>query len=96
MNWIDKKMLEDFEGNKSKSDIWFAWYPVRLGALGTGRLIWFKKVWRNKCCGITIYQLIHQETYMDWPSAFTAVGIAASIAWVFVTAIKSQFNLFLR
>jgi hypothetical protein len=24
--------------------IWFAWYPVRLGAWGTGRWAWFERV----------------------------------------------------
>lgn len=42
--------------NPSESDIWFAWFPVRLGALSTGRWIWLKKVWRNKCAGVIIYQ----------------------------------------
>lgn len=40
----------------NKENIWFAWYPVRLGALGTGRLVWLKRVWRNECMGVTIYQ----------------------------------------
>jgi hypothetical protein len=42
--------------NPSRSDTWFAWYPVRVGALGTGRFVWLRRVWRNKCCGVTIYQ----------------------------------------
>ena len=41
---------------KSTSDTWFAWFPVRLGALGTGRWAWLQNVWRNKCCGVAIYQ----------------------------------------
>lgn len=28
------------------TDTWFAWYPVRTGALGTGRWIWLRRVWR--------------------------------------------------
>jgi len=39
-----------------KSDIWFAWRPVRLGALGTGRIVWLRRVWRNRCAGVSIYQ----------------------------------------
>jgi hypothetical protein len=40
----------------SASDTWFAWHPVRLGALGTGRLAWMRRLWRNRCLGVTIYQ----------------------------------------
>lgn len=38
----------------STTDTWFAWRPVRLGALGTGR--WLRRVWRNRCMGAAIYQ----------------------------------------
>lgn len=41
---------------RSVSDVWFAWYPVRLGALGTDRIVWLRRVWRNRCMGCTIYQ----------------------------------------
>jgi hypothetical protein len=41
---------------RSVHDEWFAWRPVRLGALGTGRLVWFRRLWRNQCAGVTIYQ----------------------------------------
>lgn len=40
----------------SITDMWFAWYPVRLGAPGTGQLVWLRTVWRNRCFGVTIYQ----------------------------------------
>jgi len=40
----------------NEEDIWFAWRPVRSGALGTGRWLWLQKVWRNRCMGATIYQ----------------------------------------
>ena len=40
----------------SKSDVWFAWFPVSLGAFGMGDIVWLKKVWRNRCMGATIYQ----------------------------------------
>jgi len=40
----------------SQSEIWFAWHPVFTGALGTGKLVWLKRVWRNRCMGVTIYQ----------------------------------------
>lgn len=40
----------------SRSDAWFAWYPVRTGALGGGDWIWLRRVWRNRCLGVTIYQ----------------------------------------
>ena len=42
--------------SKSKWDIWFAWHPVRLGALGTGRIAFMEEVARNRCMGVTIYQ----------------------------------------
>lgn len=44
---------------RSRSDTWFAWRPVRLGALGTGPWVWLRRVWRNRCAGITIYQSLH-------------------------------------
>ena len=31
-------------------DIWFAWYPVRLGYTNTGTLVWLEKVERIKNC----------------------------------------------
>lgn len=40
----------------SIDDEWFAWRPVRLGALGTGRWVWLRRVWRNRSIGVTIYQ----------------------------------------
>lgn len=43
---------------RSTSDIWFAWHPVNLGALGTGRRVWLRRVWRNRCMGVTIYQTL--------------------------------------
>ncbi len=42
--------------SSNKSDEWFAWYPVRTGALSTGHWVWLKRVWRNRCMGVTIYQ----------------------------------------
>ena len=45
-------------GYASKSDEWFAWYPVRTGALGTGGVAWLRRVWRNRCMGVTIYQIL--------------------------------------
>ena len=41
-----------------KEDIWFAWYPVRIGALSTGPRVWLKHVWRDRCLGVTAYQLL--------------------------------------
>lgn len=51
-----KPIIKRAMKNPSKTDTWFAWFPVRTGALGTGRFVWLKKVWRNKCAGVTIYQ----------------------------------------
>ena len=51
-DFIDRARIEP-----SRSDIWFAWFPVRIGALGTGPVVWLKKLWRNRCGGVTIYQL---------------------------------------
>lgn len=45
----------------SKTDTWFAWYPVRTGALGTGRWVWLQRVWRNTTCGVAIYQLLREK-----------------------------------
>ncbi len=52
---------------RSRSDTWFAWYPVRVGALGTGRLIWLERVWRNRCMGVTIYQSLKDYPLKDYP-----------------------------
>lgn len=37
----------------SISDLWFAWYPVRLqdGGIAFGR-----RLWRNRCNGQTLYR----------------------------------------
>lgn len=45
----------------SVDDTWFAWYPVRTGALGTGRVVWLQRVWRNRCMGATIYQPMEKD-----------------------------------
>jgi hypothetical protein len=58
---IEDKIKRGWESDASRDDIWFAWYPVQLGALGTGGWAWLRKVWRNKCCGSTIYQVITKE-----------------------------------
>lgn len=56
MNNVGRKIIRGRHRDVSRSDHWFAWFPVFTGALGTGKLIWLKTVWRNKCCGVTIYQ----------------------------------------
>ena len=63
---INEKIKQGRDADKSKSDNWFAWYPVRLGALGTGGWLWLEKVWRNKCCGVTIYQPIDEYVYAGY------------------------------
>ena len=42
--------------SRSYTDIWFAWRPVRIGALSTGPYRWLCWLWRNRCMGVTIYQ----------------------------------------
>lgn len=42
------------EYSRSVNDIWFAWYPVRIGALAGGRWVWLKRVWRNRTYGRTL------------------------------------------
>ena len=47
----------------------YRWLPVRLGALGTGRVAWLEVVWRNTCFGVTIYQsnkLLTESWGNDW------------------------------
>jgi hypothetical protein len=56
MQSIDERIKKRAPKDASQTDQWFAWYPVRIGALGTGQIVWLKKVWRNRCCGVTIYQ----------------------------------------
>lgn len=40
------------------TDVWFAWYPVRLGAMPGGRWIWLRKVWRTRWKGWVTYQAL--------------------------------------
>ena len=53
---VEDLILRRDPEDASRSDCWFAWHPVRVGALGTGSFAWLSKVWRNRCCGVTIYQ----------------------------------------
>jgi hypothetical protein len=48
--------MDKYIKDPNTEDIWFAWFPVRLGALGTDTIAWLKNVWRNRCGGVTIYQ----------------------------------------
>lgn len=48
-------ILTRAKADPSRSDTWFAWYPVEVGAFG-GRWVWLRRVWRNRCAGVTIYQ----------------------------------------
>ena len=50
------EILERAQLRPSKTDTWFAWYPVRVGAISTGPFVWLRKVWRNRCGGVSIYQ----------------------------------------
>jgi hypothetical protein len=50
---IDQLMKDP--SNRSRTDMWFAWYPVRLGALGTGSISWLRRLRRSRCCGVTLY-----------------------------------------
>lgn len=45
----------------TKKRIWFAWRPVRLGALSTGKLVWLFKVTRidSQMAGITVSIISH-------------------------------------
>ena len=42
--------------SRSTWDKWYAWHPVRLGAFGTGKVVFMEHVARNRCMGVTIYQ----------------------------------------
>lgn len=44
-------------------DIWFAWRPVRLGALRGGSFVWLRHIARNQCLGVTLYQDIEDSPY---------------------------------
>ena len=54
-------------GKFSKTDIWFAWYPVTTGPLHEGDRVWLRKVWRNRTyftgMWVTIYQKLPTEYY---------------------------------
>jgi len=60
MTELDRRIAAIENGSRpdwaSTSDIWFAWHPVRLGALGTGPIAFGREVWRNRFCSVTIYQ----------------------------------------
>lgn len=44
---VKRKILVDGD-DPSRTDLWFAWYPVRTGAFGDGKWMWWRKVWRNR------------------------------------------------
>lgn len=52
---MDVMGITPWTGASTTVDQWFAWSPVRLGALGTGRWAWFRKVTRIKTGPVTIY-----------------------------------------
>lgn len=53
---LREQQPQEGEVMTSITDTWFAWYPVRIGALSTGPYVWLRRVWRNRCMGVTIYQ----------------------------------------
>lgn len=55
---ISEKIARGRASDASKSDVWFAWRPVQVGALGHGGWVWMRRVWRNRCCGVVIYQMV--------------------------------------
>jgi hypothetical protein len=52
---LERRLLLRLPYNGVK-DIWFAWYPVHIGALGTGPRRWLKRLYRERFAGVTIYQ----------------------------------------
>jgi len=52
-------------GKPCETGVWFAWRPVRLGALGTGPVAWLRPVWFATAMGVTIYQSL--ETAKSTP-----------------------------
>lgn len=44
MTIIDDRIASKNSKWASKSDTWFAWRPVRTGALGSGSFVWLRKV----------------------------------------------------
>ena len=50
---------------RADSGSWFAWYPVRLGALGTAGVAWLRYVRYCTSYGLTIY---HDEDHVYWPN----------------------------
>ncbi|GEM_PF-6008029 len=63
------------------TDIWFAWFPVRLGALGSGKLAWMQRVWRNRCGGVKIYQPLDRPMPYR-PAPCPNCGVEAVRGWV--------------
>lgn len=55
MNELDRRMAMKIPYD-GKRDIWFAWYPVRIGALSTGPLRWLRRLHRERFLGLAIYQ----------------------------------------
>lgn len=47
-----QQLIEKYKGKYTPEQIWFAWRPVRSGALGTGHIIWLRWCWRDTAVGI--------------------------------------------
>jgi hypothetical protein len=58
MNELDRRITLKVPYNGIR-DVWFAWRPVRIGALGTGPKRWLTKLYRERFAGVTIYQDPH-------------------------------------
>lgn len=60
MSELDRRIAQCASGERpdyaTREDEWFAWYPVRCGALRMGRIAWLEWVWRDRCMGVTTYQ----------------------------------------
>lgn len=74
------------------NDVWFAWRPVRLGALGTGRMVWLKRVWRSRCARVAIYQPNVKKRNPRAAAGSVPVRVEESVDWfdLLMTGLKAE------
>src|SRR5450755_4779477 len=74
-----------------QEDTWFAWYPVRLGALGTGELVWFRYVRRDMCLGVTNYFSLKEKRH-DREDQGEDIALAKSTVDTFSENMSAVFD----
>ena len=62
-----RNILEEKASHFSlKPNLWFAWWPVRVGTFGDGRLVWLRRVYRFRTDWMGFEFTIYQDP-RDYP-----------------------------